>query len=377
MKSNLKLPAAVPTPLPDLRSVRVTDPLNVSLTFQQLTHRTCPHGYEVDLYGEMLADFGFELTEGGYVKHIGNETQKKVMFAAHLDDVSRTVRRVNHKWDKTRTVISSDGKTILGADDKAGVSILLYMAAMGVPGTYYLFFGEEVGCIGSGDVAKTVALGDYTQVVSFDRAGYDDVITHQAGSRTCSDAYAAELARQLNSHVNGFEYEPSNNGVYTDSREFAGKVAECTNISVGYYNQHGFKETQDVRWLEVLAYSAALVDWQALPVERDPSVEDSLYGSWRRGGYWDDDGAWSRSYTPTSTASSSSMLAYYEAKYGTALEEHSMEDMVELLEFVGPDELEGWGYSNVEKLVAFFRIMSTNNPIQANSVATQIDREVK
>ena len=43
----------------------------------------------------------------------------------------------------------SKRKTILGADDKAGMVILLYMIEKKIPGLYYFFIGEEVGCIGS------------------------------------------------------------------------------------------------------------------------------------------------------------------------------------------------------------------------------------
>jgi hypothetical protein len=46
-------------------------------------------------------------------------------------------------------MISTDGTTTLGADD-TGVSVLIWMMKHNIPGLYYFFIGEEVGCIGSG-----------------------------------------------------------------------------------------------------------------------------------------------------------------------------------------------------------------------------------
>ena len=73
----------------------------------------------------------------------------------------------------------------------------------------------------------------------------------------------------------------------TDSVQFIKIYSECTNISVGYQNEHTFSELQDIDHLEKLAVACTKVDWNSLPVERDPSkVEYRSYG----GGWdWEDD----------------------------------------------------------------------------------------
>ena len=339
-------------------SISISDPIDVGRTFLQLTQYTCPNGYEAVMYGDALEGMGFTLHSWGFQARMGTPEQQRIMFAAHLDDVSRQVSKVTHRFSDT--TVSSDGKTILGADDKAGVAILLYLLARGVPGTYSLFFGEECGCIGSSELAHATSAGEYDAVISFDRAGYSDVITHQGGMRTCSDAFASALSAALNVQE-GFNYAPCDGGVYTDSREFSGVVPECTNISVGYHRQHSQQETQDLEWLCKLAHACTQVDWHSLPIERNPSVEEY---TWSRS-LWDDnvDDDWS---------SSSSTLSYYETRYGLT---PAMEDMVEMIDNVSQHELVDWAYSNVEKLAAFFQEVALNNPRLAEEIANRIDRE--
>lgn len=65
------------------------------------------------------------------------------MFTCHLDTCCHKQEFVNHVQDDR--FIRTDGKSI-GADDKAGMVVLLYMIEKGIPGIYYFFIGEEVGC---------------------------------------------------------------------------------------------------------------------------------------------------------------------------------------------------------------------------------------
>lgn len=363
----------VPTPITqNLRPVQITNPDDVRQTFLQLTHRTCPHGYEIELYGESLTRLGFTQETWGYVARLGSVEEQKIMFAAHLDDVSRQVTRVKHVPHGQNT-IATDCKSILGADDKAGVAILLYMLSQQTPGTYALFFGEEVGCVGSTELASTTLKGEYHACISFDRMGYDDVITHQAGTRTASDAFALALSASLNAAIDGFTYAPSTRGVWTDSKKFAGVVAECTNVSVGYHNQHGVNESQNVNWLTHLAHACSQVKWSELPIEREPEEEVYDYSYSTRGTastykYWDDD---------YSTTSASSMLSYFETKYGIESDDLPMEDLVEIIDSVSPAELESWAYMNLEKVIKFFALMAERSPAAAQHIAEQVDKEVR
>ena len=196
---------------------------------------------------------------------------------------------VNHKFDKN--YITTDGTTILGADDKAGMVVVLYMIEKKVPGLYYFFIGEEVGCVGSSDLADDMEKGIYhieqlkniKKVVSFDRRGTSSVITDQFYGTCCSDEFAKELCYRLNITNHGLKMKLDDTGMVTDSAQFMGIVPECTNISVGYYNEHTHKEKQDIAHLYRLCHSVVDIDWESLPVEREPSKYD-YYTGW---GDWD------------------------------------------------------------------------------------------
>jgi len=111
--------------------------------------------------------------------------------------------------------------------------------------------------------------------------GYTSIITHQMDQRCCSDEFALALSKELNK--NGFDYDLDDSGVYSDSAEFADIYPECTNISVGYFAQHTNNETQDIEFLESLCKACTKVNWEKLPIVRDPSkIEylDNYYNYW-------------------------------------------------------------------------------------------------
>lgn len=255
--------------------------MDVIETFLRLTGRTYPHGSEHELFG-LLPDHLDHDEFGNRYKQVGASS---CMFTSHLDTATSQRADVVHVIENG--ICKTDGTSILGADDKAGVAIMLWMIEHGVPGLYYFFLGEEVGCVGSMAVAakhKLERLDGITKVISFDRRGTDSVITFQAGSRCCSDAFGRALAGQLNKRA-GFKYLIDPSGVWTDSAQFTRVYPECTNISVGYRSEHTTSESQDLGHLAALAEACLEVDWEALPVERDPSVADYGYSRWGYDGY--------------------------------------------------------------------------------------------
>jgi len=153
---------------------------------------------------------------------------------------------------------------------------MVHMLDAGVPGYYVFFRDEESGGIGSHWLASTMhaLLKDFDRCVSFDRAGYHDVITHQAGGRCCSETFAEALATALTRDDMSLVYVPDAGGVFTDSANMAQAIPECTNISVGYANQHGDREWQDVGFLQILARQVAAIHWDSLPTERDPRLDE-------------------------------------------------------------------------------------------------------
>ena len=155
--------------------------MNIKEKFLELTSRTYPHGTEEELYPLLFNEVdGLQKDEfGNLFIQIG---VSDVMFTSHLDTASSANTAVNHVIEGN--LIKTDGKSILGADDKAGVTIMLYMIKNEVPGLYYFFVGEEVGCVGSKKVAgvqKENKIPGINKVISFDRRGNNSVITYQSG----------------------------------------------------------------------------------------------------------------------------------------------------------------------------------------------------
>ena len=200
-----------------------------------------------------------------------------VSFMSHTDTVhKRGGRQQVHVGNGG--VLRGDGNDCLGADDTTGVWLMLELIRHGCPGLYIFHRGEEHGCLGSSWIAEhTPELVDgITVAISFDRRGYDSVITHQSGIRTASEAWAEELCDLLDM---GFVPDPG--GSFTDSLSYAHLIPECTNLSVGYEGAHTVREKQDYPWalalLKKLISIAELIP--LLTVSRDPTeVEQLDYG---------------------------------------------------------------------------------------------------
>jgi hypothetical protein len=203
----------------------------------------------------------------------------RTMFTAHTDTVissSAPAERSIAFNVATRTFFTDDNNA-LGADDGAGVYVLLRMIEHRVPGLYVFFADEELGRRGSINYLKDnlVAIkGRYDHVVSFDRKNGRSVITSQRGSDCCSPAFAGALRDALNKTLKDasrpFFLDPT--GSFTDSATFTDIVPECTNLSVGYDLQHTSSEIQQLDHLEDMIDAACAIDWAALPAKRNPNA---------------------------------------------------------------------------------------------------------
>lgn len=275
--------------------------------FLKLTDKTYPHGTEDILVERLIKDGTFPKDiqkdpHGNWFYQIGHGS--RTIFAAHLDTVTDKHQNVKHVIDGD--YIKTDGKTTLGADDKAGVTVLVWLMRHKVPGLYYFFIGEEVGCVGSGLAAKYGDFeGNYDRILSFDRRDTNSIITHQSWSRSCSDDFADALCSELNKSEFGLKYIKDDGGVYTDSAEFVDIIPECTNVSVGYYSEHTKSEKQDIKHLIALCNASLKVNWDNLPTKRDPKVKESksykTYTGWANYDRGHDD-----SYDVTSSRTSGS-----------------------------------------------------------------------
>ncbi len=285
--NNLKRGLPVPSQASKVnyKKVEVGDfsfnPKDVRSTFLSLTTKTYPHGHE-----EEVLKFLPSLEKdqfGNYYKIIG---KSETMFTSHLDTADRQQKDVT----VYSTILSNgdemfvtDNTSILGADDKSGVSVMLYMMAHNIPGVYYFFIDEERGGIGSHQVAgvyDTVEhLKGMKRCVSFDRRNYYSIITHQLGRQCCSEQFAQSLAGELNK--SGLSIALDSTGVYTDSASFIDEIPECTNISVGYFSEHTMNESQNITYLEKLAKACIKVDWESLPTVKKVGFDEATMRKYR------------------------------------------------------------------------------------------------
>jgi putative aminopeptidase FrvX len=242
--------------------------------FLQLTQYVHSYGFEDEMVG-LLPDNIQKDEVGNYFLKIG---ESETMFTAHLDTVcGDNIQEVNHIAELIDgdAIVRTDHNTILGADDRTGVLIMMYMIEKMIPGLYYFFIGEELGRLGSEKIAKCTPefFKAYKRCISFDRNGFGSVITHQGAERCCSPIFATALVNELTQHT-GHQHFSDKFGSFTDSMSFSHNhlIPNCTNISVGYFDQHSVYETQNITYLEKLCQAVTKVKWEALPGDLQKSV---------------------------------------------------------------------------------------------------------
>jgi hypothetical protein len=204
---------------------------------------------------------------------IVTDPASRTLFSCHTDTVHRDSGTQQLLLDENQNILWKNDGTPLGADDGAGMWLLLNMIDAGVPGTYIFHRGEERGGIGSKAMANNEPefLGKFDRAVAFDRKKHGHIITHQGGERCCSTEFAAALAAAFNAvfPTSPAPFAGNNTGSYTDTKEYVSLIPECTNISCGYENEHTKDEQLDVTYLEGLLAACLKIDWEMLPIKRD------------------------------------------------------------------------------------------------------------
>ena len=240
----------------------------------------------------------------------------RTLFVAHVDTVHRECGP--NKIRKTQGMWYADG-ACLGADDGAGCALLMHLLHAQIPAYYIFTQGEERGGIGAKYLAdhSPELLGQFDRAIAFDRRGIDSVITHQGWGRCCSDDFAAALSGEL--CADGvLMYLGDDTGVYTDTAEFVDIIPECTNLSVGYNNEHSDRETLDIHHFTALAAAVIKIKWDYLPTERDPKAKELLpeLNAWpTKYATTSWDGAWKDSWD-TDTDMEALEDALVDAKHG-------------------------------------------------------------
>jgi hypothetical protein len=216
----------------------------------------------------------FQDAVGNFHLDLRDSMDNRTLFVAHVDTVHHDAGRQKVSVGKDNVVRVVDGDC-LGADDGAGVLVLLALIEMRVPAYYVFTRCEERGGVGATHLAANHAdlLAQFDRAIAFDRKGTSSVITHQGWGRCCSDEFAYTLSDLMS--YDELMYAPDDGGVYTDTAEFVNIIPECTNISVGYLNEHTVRETLDLTHLKALINCAIALDWDSLPVVRDATVVES------------------------------------------------------------------------------------------------------
>lgn len=240
-------------------------------------------------------------------KRVGNTT---TLFVAHTDTISK-----GEGWNpivKNGEWWNSAPNSTLGSDDGAGIALLLHLIDSGVPGYYIFCRAEEIGGQGSSYLANehSELLKQFDRAIAFDRKGFSDVITHQMYGRCCSDEFATALATALCTEE--MIYCPDDTGVFTDTANFTDYITECTNCSVGYFDEHSEKERLNITHLQRLAAQIVLIDWEALPTVARPK---ELPPKTSYGADWDSPSKhWNRPFdTAPDDADDNDLDALYEA----------------------------------------------------------------
>lgn len=213
--------------------------------------------------------YGFEETAGGVIRY--GEQHPHIWLVAHADTVGSEGDNWLHidehyiQLDPQMVREVPFGGICLGADDGAGLAILAMLSQSRRDITLFVPYGEERGGIGSYLMCQQLEPEQRPSVViSLDRGGTSDVVTHQSDKRTCSDAFAWALARYLPSG-----YRPCADGIFTDSAVFAAFGSrECTNLSVGFYQPHSTRERLYWSFTYTLAQQLEQVPFERLPILR-------------------------------------------------------------------------------------------------------------
>jgi len=197
-----------------------------------------------------------------------------VLFTAHMDcvhsitsvDDDKVLFEVDDKG--IMSLAPKSNQTALGADDKAGIRVLLHMIKAGVEGLYCFTVEEEVGCIGA-EHAATLCPPSIKHAITFDRREKHSIITKMSGTPCCSDAFAEYLIEEFKEA--GLRYVKDPTGSTTDTNMFKHKTLNHTNISIGYRDEHSRFETLDTKHVQAVMEAVVQINWNGLPEEERPA----------------------------------------------------------------------------------------------------------
>ena len=247
-------------------------PPNLQTLLSMLTVKR-PHASasEADFIARYLSPLG--VTPDGFgnlILRIGDAPH--LLWSSHTDTCHRRPGTQRIVFDGNFVSIDDPkNSNCLGADCTAGVWLMTEMIKARIPGLYVFHRGEERGGLGSSWIAQhtPALLSGIRAAIAFDRRGTRSIITHQRGARSCSEAFATSFADAL-----GLTHEPDPTGTFTDTANYTDLVGECTNLSVGYEDEHTAHETLDVTYVLSLRNALLGTDLTNLVFARTPGEND-------------------------------------------------------------------------------------------------------
>ncbi|MFV8829543.1 M20/M25/M40 family metallo-hydrolase [Alkalihalobacterium sp. APHAB7] len=191
----------------------------------------------VDRAGNILAEKTYKSGNGPVL-----------LMNAHLDTVfeiepGRQIIKNGNMW--------SSSKGILGADDRAGVAVLLHLAEyLSHPSSFsgkvkFIFtVQEECGLVGASEVDNYFLWGTDAAIV-IDRRGAGDIVTSCGGYLPfCHPRYGAFIEEVAQKEA--FKGWATTSGGSSDTRIWAEHGIQSVNLSAGYMNEHTDQETLNV-----------------------------------------------------------------------------------------------------------------------------------
>jgi hypothetical protein len=235
-------------------------------TFLRLTEYTIPFKHESKL--EKYLPTGYKKDSiGNYYIEVG---KSETLFTTHLDTYSEKYEKVKHIIEGD--IIKTDGETILGGDNKLGMTIMLFMIKRNIPGTYYFFLGEEPILSGGLWGSQNALMADpdffkkFKRAIAFDRKQMGSVVTRQKARVCCSVKFSEALSSELSDL--GVDSTPDPQAYYTDTATFLDVIPECTNISAGGWDEHYTSEWVDLGYTKRVLEAACKLNWEDLPTNR-------------------------------------------------------------------------------------------------------------
>ena len=225
---------------------------------------------------------------GNLYKKIG---KAPIVWSAHTDTVhERGGSQITAMDGDELALATVANSNCLGADNGAGVWLLTEMIKAKKEGLYIFHRGEESGGIGSTFISeKTPELvNTYQAAIAFDRRGKSSIITHQRGGRKCSETFSNSLGKLL-----GLGHKSDNTGTFTDTANYSDLIGECTNVSVGFSNEHTEFERLNTKYINMLRESLLDLDTSKLEFERKPGEKEPYVA--RTYGFYDEFDRWEHS----------------------------------------------------------------------------------